>query len=260
MAIAILDHLEGSPTFGFSKNAGTAQDIVRIAWADIDEFGRQLFGIRWPGGGGTGDIATFPGRSWLYVDSMAVEPFDPGNPDGNAASPTGDLNTYDGGARVTIGYKTLEASGDSTSGKTISLSIGAETISIPGSGLQWVSGGQKATDKMSAAIRSPTIGHSYKYKNQSSVPYALIRATIGKVNIATWRDAPAECALFTGCEITEFRSPQGPLLYDVDYKIQEKAISWNKFWRQDTGQFENAVVIGSGAKPYLTASFTGIGD
>jgi hypothetical protein len=71
---------------------------------------------------------------------------------------------------------------------------------------------------------------------------------------------PAECSLFAGASAGQRMLETGVLTFDVEIRITQRSISFNKAFNDMTGQWEYIKRVGDGVKMYSTCAFSGIED
>lgn len=257
------EELEGSPTFNFTKTESSAKRILRVNWDLISDISQTLFGSVFIAGIGVvrNSIHTFPGKPWLVLDSMSVEPIDPGKP--TATTIAGSItNSYDSGAKLTLNYKTVpwdqeddqnDDDPDTPEGTymTHRWSLSGEIMTLPHRGLEWEFANAD-TDKTVAADLAPgqilpTIEHQFTWHFVPDPPFSAIRSSYGKVNAGAFSGAAKETLLFLGAEASRDITTEGERTWTLDYRFQEKAVkagdgtvvTWNHFYRPDADAMAN---------------------
>lgn len=269
------EELEGYPTYGVSLTEITARRRLRFDWADIDAAVAMLSpytGNEW---------ATFPGRPLMWVHKIDIEP------ELGVAHDGGLTCTYDkaiftvdyhvpkwdggpatgtGGGGSGAGTDNSPRQGQSPQADTETLlshrvSVGAEWLILPSSGLVWGNGwdataqeydtdGVRAvTSEINAGILIPIFEHQITWHRVAAPPWSAIRASIGCVNDDGFAGAAAGTLLFLGVEASVEYNNEGLNFWKMDYKFSEKNLrssdpddlmdrGWNYFYRKETGQFE----------------------
>lgn len=264
------EELEGSPKLKITKEGQSAQRVLRVAWDDIDDFVSETFGIIYGAGETTvrQPPVPFPGKPWLFPESIDIEPMDGENPRGTG--PDGSCSYPHAGARVTVGYKTLDFEDDDEPYLSIRTSVGAEFLTLPKAGLKWdvtVDGLTSVSDEVAAGLLVPTIEHQLTLHRVAVVPWDSIRAAIGRVNSSVYSGVPAECLLFCGCELSREVGLEGAKHWQIDYRFSERVVidtngdiaGWNHFYREagaSSGFYR--LETAAGDPIYRLASFAGL--
>ena len=148
------EELAGSPTIEITPEGTRAQRVFRVDWADWQEFAHEVVGrYRVVGCAFVFERPLeFPDMPNLVVSDLKVEPFDPGNPDGQGVSTlVSGTNAYPAGARITAIYDTLFDADNRPRADlpgvpegtylTYDADLGAEYKAIPGRVWHWGPGG-----------------------------------------------------------------------------------------------------------------------
>lgn len=258
----VFQELEGSPQLTFDRKGGSATRTLLIAWRDINRAVLELF----PGAlTGFPLTASYPGARWLRAQEVKIEPFDPQSPLG-----TGAINTYPGGAKLTISYAPNEwddedqeppgdDDGEDLTFLTHRVTVGGEYLTWPNQGVRWEvgSGGQPSLanndkrvgvmDNIQVGIICPTIEHEITHNYVARPSWRGIRACVGRVNKRTIFGAPPECLLYLGCNAQREFTSKGTTGWTLTHRFSEKnngtadaPFGWNHFLRpkEDSAEFE----------------------
>lgn len=264
--------LEGSPTIHITASGATATRVFRVDWDDWQAFAEQLTG-GWRRVAGEYlmiEPAPLPGVENVVVDSLHVAPFDPRNPAGEGvASPALGMNRYPAaGARLTVHYKSVanddtdDESGlarpDIHPGTTLSYraDLNVTTVSVPGRAWHWaVEDAPKVPDDINPGIILPTGSYIAQWDRVASPPWSAIRALRGKVNGSAFFDAPAGALLFLGAKASrKFEFLRNASLWTVEYAFEERAVAWNRFFRDETNAWTEIADAGDNP-PYASGDF-----
>ena len=103
------EELEGSPRISITADGVLAVRKLLAPWDQWDALAEELFGVVHDVAGSIVLVEPlpFPGHCPnLTVESIDVEPLDPGNPDGrDVTTLTSGANRYAGGALLTVTYR-----------------------------------------------------------------------------------------------------------------------------------------------------------
>lgn len=280
MSIAY-EELEGSPRLRINDAGVTAVRTFRVAWNDWPAFARLLIGQYQLIGGTLHYVPAlpFPGLLNLITQELAIEPFDPRNPEGNA-TPTldGAANAYSGGARVIATYRTLQDHDNRSRSDLPEVPEGtilrfrselaAEYYSTPGRVWSWdIAGAPKVPDDVLPGILLPSGGYELVWQRVPYPPWDAMRALRGKVNQSTFLGSPTGTVLFTGARATrEFQFLEEGGLWRIEYQFLEQTkelnsgakVGWNYFYREQASGGEHWLRIkdASGDAPYLAGDFS----
>lgn len=248
MAVAYQE-LDDSPTIRMDRRGGSATRKVLIAWKDIEPFMLEVFPSPFNGYG----TASYPRFPWLVVDSVDVGPFVPA-PRGNNEP----INTFPGGALITVNYKPPDMEGgmqggpkgdpsgpggkDGSSGGqqgsdqtfvTHEVDIGGTFITYPSKNFRWhypstsaVAFAQDneyavAGDTITGVIQ-PHAEHTISWHQVAWPPWAAIRQCLGKVNAYRFGGAPRGTLLFLGAKAKREFTNKGVKAWTLDFKVSEK--------------------------------------
>lgn len=253
------EELEGSPSFGGTKDGFTAQTIWRVPWTYVAALALELF----PPNDPTLSLLyqtppmTFPGFSNLYAQSFRAEPFIPDCPRNVVAFST---NYYTHGARITIDYTSKPWDGSIWDHR---VTIGGEMLRLPTSGFSWKSvydaDPANFTPIQEPDLRVckvvPTLEHSITIYGVPEPPWEAILAAEGHVNSNTVVGkvtVEPETMMFMGCEASQSLTANGMSCWTLEYRFSQKeltegegedavVVTWNHFRRRDTGKWEKLV-------------------
>jgi hypothetical protein len=280
MAVSF-EELEGSPTINLSPQGMTALRLFRVAWDDWPALVQDLIGYY----DRVGSTATFtaplefPGVENLVVSEIAVEPFDPGNPEGTSvASLTQGTNGYPAaGARVAATYRTLFDSATTARSDmppvpagtylTYDAELSAEFQAVPGRTWHWAaSGNPPLAPDQSPALLVPSGAFHLTWLRVPLPPWQAMRDLRGRVNDASFMGAPAGTVIYLGATV-ERQFPFSPSggFWRVTYSFAERAIplaggataGWNYQYKESpvSGQHWIAIADDSGNAPYPAVDF-----
>jgi|GEM_PF-7016151 len=268
------EELEGSPKINISSQGIVATRRFLLAFA------AELIGLyRNVGGSVQVSLAMpFPGpRANLRVDTIDVEPFDPGNPNGaDVLTLTSGVNRY-AAAVVTAVYR--EQYDNSAHPNfpavppgtyvTYSAHLGAEYFTVPGRTWRWTASGKDLPDDLPVGILDPVGHYTLTWHNVLGPPWSAIRSLRGKVNGGAFMGAPAGCLLFLGARSqTSFGANQDQAIWKVEYsfseRVRENQYGWNYFYNQEEDaaagthwmQIEDKIAPHNG--PYAAGDFSAL--
>jgi hypothetical protein len=95
--------------------------------------------------------------------------------------------------------------------------------------------------------------------NLTSIPASTYEGLLDKTNNATYLGRAAETLRFDGVSTARSFDTAGAARYAVTYHLSFRSVGWNKILNPATGTFDAVTFINGGAKPYPTASFSGLG-
>lgn len=225
-----------APSFNADQNGVTATWVVKIAWADIDEFLETRLGSSSISGDSISYVVMdrFPGKEWLFLDSIAVEPFDPelvcaNDGDGVATS------SY---ARCTLNYKTPSFDAPDEQGQdpedppqpflTHSLNSTVTAMTSGNWGLRWEEDGfeghKLVPEGVNPSINIIIMEHTLEWKNVPFPPWNAIRSNLGKVNTADFLGADPETILFAGINGHREYNVKGDKQWQLTYQMHQRII------------------------------------
>ena len=112
---------------------------------------------------------------------------------------------------------------------TQELDFGSQSLSVPNTSYVWESDGASAQIPVVLDVFETTM--VLTFHRRASLPTALIRATRGRLNNATFLGAATETVLFVGAQTTREASTDGSVTQRVRLVFKERDESWNKFLR-----------------------------
>jgi len=248
----VFKELGGSPLEIFEPQNLRAQRRLLVAWEERHALVRQLLGEGYEFGGMR--PAGYPGRPFVVVAEIKVEPFPP-HPDhqGSFDDVAGQLNSYSGKyALVTVDYelidqrrsrKDLPKVEDDTF-LTYRMDFGAEYEDLSGQVMYWASDASLPVPPDAVpALRVPITEHHVTWHRVINPPWQAIRECVGTVNAAPFLGAAPETVLLDGVTadkqfvgLDELSQPQ--FGWRICYVFREKAIKsggdiygWNHRFR-----------------------------
>jgi hypothetical protein len=278
---AAFEELAGSPRIRVNEQGTTAVRTFRVAWADWQEFVRDLIGTFRVLGLATQFVPPieFPGLPNLIVTDVQVEPFDPENPDGSSVIGLGFYtNTYNvAGARITATYRTIfdERSPSRSdlpgvpSGTflTYSADLGSERTAVPGRAWTWSGSSERVADDINPGIHMPHGSFTLRWQRVPNPPWSQIRQLRGKVNTSKFLSAPPGTVMFQGARASRrFQFVEDGGFWNLDYMFAENTktlsdgrtnVGWNYFFKEAALAGENWVAIENqdGNPPYASGNF-----
>lgn len=231
-----------SPKFDLDRESASITRVGEISWADGDALIAECFpsGFALPG--------TYPGKNYLYVQSLSIEPL---SPIGEGGMLCADVAIY-GRGKATIKYGKLPF--EPSNFITRRWGFSGEFMTIPASSMKWLSDSLAVqNEEISAAKIIPMIEHSITRHRATTVPWSAIKANIGHIN-----DAPLNNAIFTGvgsgqllylgANIDFTFSTDGTQIWNIEHRFQERKVrwngldyGWNEFWRPDAKKWDQLV-------------------
>lgn len=282
MSIAF-EELEDSPRIQIQPSGTVAWRRFRVAWADWQEFARQLVGTYRVTAGKVRFVAplAFPGMDNLLVDELEVEPLDGSCPVGSAVSTlTSGTNAYPaGGALVTATYRTLFDEDNQSRKKlpkvpsgtilTYHAELAAEYVSMPGRTWNWKNAAspRSLAEDIFPGILLPHGNFELRWQRVPLPPWDAIRALRGKVNQQEFLGAPAGTVLFLGARATrQFQFIERGGFWQLGYSFAESTrrlnsggeVGWNYFYREVPigGEHWLQIEDALGNPPYAAADFS----
>lgn len=240
--------MAGSPKRSWVNTGdATADREVLVSWENVDTFVEELLRLET-----SAFPAPYPGKPYLMVDSVEAESLVE-----DMMIPGTSPPQYTHGALVKIKYKIYTAF-------NLRTSIGADFITYPSSGLEWVDGGVSLGDDVQAGVRSVNKEHTLSWKRVSRPPWNDIIFSLGKVNAGLFLGASPECLLFNGVDATRTVTVMGTSIWDLEYKFSEKnngdaddPKGWNHFLRPSVTpvEFQRVQLRGGGGNIYRLVNF-----
>ncbi len=248
----VFKELGGSPLEVFEPQAMRAQRRLLVAWEDRHALVARLLGEGYEFGGR--GQAAYPGRPFIAVARIEVEPFPPSPDDqGTFDDVTSQLNSYSGKfALVTVDYELVDESRsrkdlpkvEDDTFLTYRMDFGAEYEDISGHVMYWASDGSIPVPPDAVpTIRVPITEHHITWHRVVNPPWQAMRECVGTVNAAAFLGAAAETVLLDGVTadkqfvgIDELSQPQ--FGWKIAYVFREKAVKaggniygWNHRFR-----------------------------
>lgn len=256
---------EGSPKITAGRES---RKIVRtgfIRWANIDALILELFPAP------PSMFGKHPTATYLYAESLEVEPVADelanwmSTPYGVAVytSPTDHAHREE--AKATITYSTMP----NPTGTVVSVKvgIGGEYQMVNPINMVWSDTGDPIKNEDAKIGKFiPTAEWSFTRQRATSVPWAIIRACVGRVNAGPLNSFPfynvsAETLLMTGSEIGFSFAADGNSQWTLDYRFHERIIAaanvatptggpggWNHVYRENDNTWAK-VLPASGGSP-----------
>lgn len=205
--------LAGSPEETYTSDGFNGTRQILVAWENRDAMVRELLGDRFIFGGR--DLATYPDRSDVVVDTIKVVPWTTKVPDDAVFTEIEDeLNDYTGQfAHMTVAYTWLpprnfpeDFDTPIEKGTLVSYSrkLAGEYRALPGVHIRWARSATLPVPKdASQTIRVPIMEHHYKWSRVTRPPMAAMRAKVGKINDADWNGFHKETLLYEGATLSK---------------------------------------------------------
>ena len=252
-----------APTLDVTDQSLSATRELKITpYSSIFNYLADLYGINFIAGGEIvrGGIVTFPGKPWLVLKSVGIEPFNDElvtGTDGNGVATTDE-------AKVVLKYEAATFNQDDqnednqdedTPGTymTWKVSGGQSMLTHPLSSIEW----QEANDDGIKALPEDVnpgqpiglINHDITWHQVPRIPWAAIRDCLNRTNDADFLSAEdPETILFKSFEFTQTTHVDGSVKYELTYHFVERiidgagldagnpvAVGWNHFLRPDPG-------------------------
>jgi hypothetical protein len=136
-------------------------------------------------------------------------------------------------------------------------SYGAESFTVSGDGWKWASGAP-IVNKNVLPIQTVAVTEVVLFGCRSAeFDLSAYDAYEDQVNSDTFLGAAAETVMFQGATRNPRYDANGNLVYDVEVKLKRRNRSWNEFFNETTGQFEE-IKDGSGNKVFASTAFAGL--
>jgi hypothetical protein len=134
---------------------------------------------------------------------------------------------------------------------------GAESFTISGDGWTWASG-DPILNKAVLPIKTVAVTEVVLFGCRSA-EFSLdaYDGYEDKVNDGEFLGAPAGTVMFQGATRNPRYDCNGNIVYDVEIKLKRRNKSWNEFFNETTGHFEE-IKDGSGNKAFESTSFAGL--
>lgn len=234
------------PTFAVGRDSITATRTLKIAWADIDNFLLEHFPPAVVSSGGNINQKTlrFPGKPYLYIFNVDVQPFD------EEFASTDDANgvaTCPSGAICKLEYKTSDMAEGGTSENpegnpdaevvySASISIGGEYLQLPAHALKWEplpgqavdAAENNQTEDLNAAKLIPAIEYVVTLHRVPELPLDAIINKIGRVNELYEENfrAEPETLLFLGCNANRNVTVTGADAWEIEMRFSCRRVIW----------------------------------
>lgn len=234
------------PTFAVGRDSITATRTLKIAWADIDNFLMEHFPPAVVSSGGNINQKTlrFPGKPYLYIFNVDVQPFDeefPGTVDANGVA------ICPSGAVAKLEYKTsdIQEGGGSENPDgnpdaevvySTAIQIGGEYLQLPAHALKWepLPGEQdddaknNQTEDLNAAKLIPAIEYVVTLHRVPELPLNAIINKIGRINEFYENNfrAEPETLLFLGCNATRNVTVSGAEAWEIEMRFSCRRVIW----------------------------------
>lgn len=226
------EELGGSPKLKFSLKETSATRVFKEDWDQVFTFVASFFP--------NGKPVTYPGYTYLPVDTVDVEPFmdDDEIFDTTPAS-------HKNGAKVTVSYKTLEYKTEKEqSGKEdksqpgnqkakeyveVSTSVSGEFITYPCASMQWHMYDEElglntedVGEEMIAHRLVAIVEFTIKMHQVRQPPWEEIMACVGRVNQEKYYGNPVGTMLFLGVTASQKVGFLGNKPWELEYKFAYK--------------------------------------
>jgi hypothetical protein len=123
---------------------------------------------------------------------------------------------------------------------------------------QWPDG-KPLANKVVLPMRHVARAKAVLYGSRSSFSLGDWTDYFDKVNSDVFLGAPVGTLLFKSVAASDRQDARtSALVYDVELHIHFRAEIWNKFWREETGKFEELTLIGGTDKMYAEIAFAGL--
>ncbi len=247
----------------FSRESRTVTRIFRVPLENISAFFTDCY-----------QDGVTPSRhpssffSFLYVDTVTLEPFDAAN---MLETDVGMLEPDFYKATVTYSPFDRDSGGGSSPEEVLTGSVNftLESMTLPGYALSFVDTPTvPISDELNFSLQIPITDRSILVTRQSSVNFSTIRSNIGCVNSADFDGAAAETLLYTGASVRWKFDSTGKRSFDTEHHFKEKRIQWgasvygwNHHFDKKTGNWKKVVYYqpggGSAVYPYKPVSTFG---
>ncbi len=251
-----------APSLDVTDDSLSASRSLKITpYSSIFDYLADLYGINFVAGGTVvrGGMVTFPGKPWLILKSVGVEPFNDEfitGVDGNGLATTDE-------ARVTLKYEAAAfGQGDEDDNQPDDSPGAYMTWKVTGSqsmlthslsSLEWEEAnddGVKALpEDMNPGEPISIITHDVTWHQVPRIPWATIRSCLNRTNDGDFLSATdAETILFKSFEFTQTTHIDGSIKFELVYHFAERivdgagldggnpvAVGWNHFLRPDAG-------------------------
>ena len=201
----------------------------------------------------------YPGRSWLYCNSLSVAPLGGEDQAPNFNSVTG-YNSYDHLiATLQFGTVPWEEQTDSDTGdvtlRTVDVSFGGEYVNLQQYKLFWTTAVPGLNEIIEGDIGTgkiiPTIEYNVTLHNYAFFPINAVIDNLGKVNDTANQiigHEDVETVLFVGASANRTITWRGTGLWQVGLRFSEKqtkhgadSYGWNYFWRPEKSEWQKVV-------------------
>lgn len=248
---------DGSCSYSSTVGGRTGTRIFNCDWVDAFQLVKELRGgYRITPGNPYETPAVFPYADDLFCSGVALVGF--GKP-GQSSNAEGIYIIYDK-AKITATYAMNVFDYNPEDPEAVeqeNITVSAEMATI--SNYEWSGDSVALEDKLLPNKIESTTAFSVTKFHVSALPDTATEAVVGKVNSGVWRGRTAEYVLFTGAEASRTITVDGAEDWEVTYNFLTKSHSWNKVYRDSSGNYE-AVRTRTGHDPiYETNSFATLG-
>lgn len=135
---------------------------------------------------------------------------------------------------------------------------GSQSFTISGKGYVWADDNSAIENENILPLKVVDVKDVVLYGSRSSFDSGTFSGYEDRVNNATFLGAPAGCVLFRGASATPRQLETGTMTWDVEVKLSIRQISWNMFYREKDGTFQEIKQAGSGNKMFPAVGFGGL--
>jgi|GEM_PF-4419481 len=234
----------GAPSFKYTDEGALQATWERKIpdWADVADFLLELEGSTAQAGQSLFRVgqSNFPGKDWLLLSSVDVEPFDANRA---TTDDTYGVPTCDAGAKVTLHYRTLEyntgpAGQDPDPDEpdvepyvTWTVDGDAGMVRADHDSVKWkiadTEGNQDVAEDAEYAFPVPIVRHSLQWHKLPKVPLQNLIYMLGKVNSVTFLGHGPESVLFEKFSSTKHRFSDGSKYYDLTLNLAARILKFN---------------------------------
>lgn len=136
------------------------------------------------------------------------------------------------------------------------IEYGSESFTVSGSAWTWNSGAAIVNANI-LPIKSIGIQNVTLFGTRSSVDLATYSSYQDKVNSDSFLGLSAGKVLFRGAAASPRQLEDGTMTYDVEVRLSARSVSWNSFFNESTGAWED-IKDGSNNKLYSSTAFSGL--
>lgn len=138
----------------------------------------------------------------------------------------------------------------------VRIEFGSESFTVSGSAWKWNSG-EPITNANILPIKTVGVQQVTLFGTRSSVNLATYSGYQDKVNSDSFLGLSAGKVLFRGAAANPRQLEDGTITYDVEIRLSAREVSWNSFFNETTGAWED-IKDGSSNKLYSATAFGGL--